>query len=228
MIIHVELFGLPGCGKSTVAHILANRLINHGYVVKEPSRSINSIVGIKKQVVKGLKTLFLAIRHPVKFVTIYKCVRENKYKRIGLIKQIINISIKVQEYLVCKPGMIIIWDEGIAQAMLSLVINSNCNLSGKYAKKIMDICSNDFQQINVYLKEDLDVIIHRLNSRETNYSRVEKIKDDNERIKMLNCFSLAADSLDRELLVLGNNQSPQVIADYIYDYLSAYLHQNNR
>lgn len=227
MSIHVEIFGLPGCGKSTVAHILAKKLIDCGYQVKEPSSSINSIIGIRKQIIKGFNTVCFAIMHPKKLVAIYKYISDNRYKGVELIKQIINISIKVREYLAYEPRTIIIWDEGIAQATLSLVVNNYSVLSNLYEKKIMDLCNNNTKQVHVYIKEELDVIAERLKMRGTFFSRVEKIKEE-ERIKMLKCFGVAADCLTNDILVIGNNQSPQIIASQILDsLLSTYLLQDN-
>ena len=92
----------------------------------------------------------------------------------------------------------------------------------------MDLCNNNTKQVHVYIKEELDVIAERLKMRGTFFSRVEKIKEEEERIKMLKCFGVAADCLTNDILVIGNNQSPQIIASQILDsLLSTYLLQDN-
>ena len=57
-MVILEFFGMPGSGKSTVSHLLAERLRGNGYTVIEPSWLIDN----KKSKVKRLcKKMLLAI-----------------------------------------------------------------------------------------------------------------------------------------------------------------------
>ena len=48
----IEFYGLPGSGKSTLSHIVAERLRSEGYAVEEPSYDIDHQHPLPKRVKK--------------------------------------------------------------------------------------------------------------------------------------------------------------------------------
>lgn len=225
MSLHIEFYGLPGSGKSTISRIIAQKLMDHGYTVQEPSNWVNNIVGAKKQLIKAVYSIAFTVEHPLASRQICKYIRENGYKRTDLIKQFINVSIKAREYLGNEPETIYVWDEGIAQATLSLVINNDCENAALYERMILNLCQNNSRQVHVYIKEEIDVVLTRLKTRCTNYSRVEKTNDPDAQIELLHRFEKAAECIHSDIRIPGNNEPPQEIADQILDRLTLYLTQ---
>ena len=119
--LHIEFYGLPGSGKSTISHELGNYLIEKDYKIVEKthemSHSMNQKIRICKKIIESIA---YALIHPKRTKSIYKQVKKNNYKKAEKVIQIINILPKMLTYTHPKKNTIYLWDEGLIQSALSL------------------------------------------------------------------------------------------------------------
>ncbi len=75
--IIIDFFGLPGCGKSTVSHMLAEELRKQGKVVSEPSYDTDhKLSQVKRKTNKIISFSTYAVSHPVKTWKLYGTIRK--------------------------------------------------------------------------------------------------------------------------------------------------------
>lgn len=200
--IHVEFFGLPGCGKSTVSHELAMQLRKKGFNVEEPSYVIDHTnPKIIRKMIKLWYCLCTWISRNYCCKEMLSLVKCNGYKGKDAILQTSNLILKLKGYLL--KSDFVVWDQGIVQAAISLSINENSENGVLENIQILKrICGGEFK--TVFLQESLENVMRRLENRRSNDSRVEKEKDVGKRMELLKatnnlCNSVAAD------LVLTNS-----------------------
>ena len=194
----IEFYGLPGCGKSTISHTVAKLLREKGYSVEEPSHDIDHISNILlRKIYKLLITALWLIIHNKLFREINCIVSENNYSGLSKIEHISNIIQKVKIYRKKSTGKIVLWDQGLVQAAISLSINgyksSNDNL-----KKLYELIPSDLRIMHILISIDKETAINRMALRKSNDSRVEKLKSADEKDRMLQSFNEGISSIERE------------------------------
>ena len=169
-VLHIEFFGLPGSGKSTISHELSICLREKGYKVEEPSYIIdnrsNKIVRYSKKIFYAVKLLI--INHKQYFL-LKKLLKKNGYVGLNNTKQLFNIAYKKYMYLHPKKHRIYVWDQGILQSSISLSTYSNVN--------VIDNCNSlthDCNMESIYITTSKEEIYRRLESREKHGSSLEK------------------------------------------------------
>ena len=212
--INIEFYGLPGCGKTTVSTIVADELERKGYRVIRPGTEISDSVNpLLRRIRKICRTSVVCVKHPKVILEVDRIVRVNGYNNLlPRLKQDINIAIKLYYYL-NNNGALVIWDQGITQAAISLAVNGK--ISGcENENKLLSLCDS-FNIIHIYISEEIDTVLKRMESRESNNSRVEKEKNTMLKRKMLNEILKACDSIDANVMVFGKGRKPKAIAEEI-------------
>ena len=222
--LHLEFYGMTACGKSTVSHILAGKLRQDGFSVAEPNYDIVYGIGsLSRRLLKAKRTVGYSMRYPARTAEVKRIVEANGYKNIKQsLPQIVNIIQKLYIYTSKNTDTdICIWDQGIIQAAISLSV-TGCISSAENEKRIIELLPGDTYIKKIYLTEDLPVIKERLNKRETNNSRIEKIKDEGERDKMLLIFEDACNAIktDNGLVIDGRGDAPETVAERIKNALT--------
>lgn len=198
----LDFFGLPGCGKSTVSHKLAESLRSDGYTVYEPSYNLDhNLSGIKRKLVKLWQYILYFLVHPVRSNEISKLVKDNGYSAFSeRLSQCINIASKF--WAVKKNGFdYILFDEGFCQASISLALKSeNPTVAASNYTRIMDIGRNKLEIKPVYLQLDTETALLRLEKRGESNSRVDAEGDPAVRKLLMkrfeeNCEALAGGDL---------------------------------
>lgn len=188
--VHVELYGLPGSGKSTVATILAEVLRRQGYDVKEPSAEIDSFGTLRRVMKKAFRTVVFYLEHPVILRGVEKIVQKNGYTGLGRWPQMVNIAQKLRIYCEDISPCIYVWDEGIVQASVSLSIGGA--VSGAMNEQwLRAFIPADLMIIKLYLATSMEDVNKRLASRKGGRSRVEKTRDETKRVELLRKFECA-------------------------------------
>lgn len=194
--IHIEFFGLPGCGKSTISHLLAEKLRAKGYRVYEPSYELDHY---SNPLIRKTKKLFITASF---FLSNHKICRKiklqvkvNGYCGSSAMQQMINIIPKISIYMSNKPA-VYIWDEGLLQSAISLAFNSeeDVNLTYNSIKK-------DVSSIKVLLQTDVYTALDRMNKRTTNDSRVEKEVNLDRQIQMLEKYSDICNAICADIVI---------------------------
>ena len=95
--IHIEFFGLPGCGKSTISHQVAERLRAKGYKVYEPTYySDHNLKPVCRKLRKLLATMYYSISHHKEYLSLIRLAKENGYTGFkDSLKQICELFNKV-------------------------------------------------------------------------------------------------------------------------------------
>lgn len=168
--LHIEFYGLPGSGKSTISHELSLYLRKKGYKVEEPSYTIDNK---DKKVMRYLKKMFYAVLLMIvdyrQYRFLKRLLKENSYKGIKNTKQLFNIAYKEYIYLHPKAQTIYVWDQGMLQSSISLSTYSDVS--------VIDNCKFLIQNYTIkpiYIKTSKEEIYRRLKTREKHGSRLEK------------------------------------------------------
>ncbi len=218
--VHLEFYGLPGCGKSTISTLVARNIEKCGYMVKCASAETGSEVNLLiRRIVKFRRTISYCIRHRDDCVSIKGIVQDNGYvgKRERL-KQFVNVVQKLYYYSDKKNECVFIWDEGLTQASISLSVKGSITAKSN-AERLLHFCSDKTQIVNIYIKEDIETVIDRMSKRKSNDSRVEKIHDNDKKISLLNRFKTECDTIEPQIVVEGKGKTPTTIAQEICDAL---------
>ena len=212
--IHIEFYGLPGCGKSTVSHCLAEKLRAEGYKVFEPTYEMDHELNpIARRITKLIFTIRFAIFYHKNFVSIKTMIRKNGYtKKCEIIGQLVNIAPKCYKYESSKKA-IYIWDEGLIQSAISLVFKNH--------HSAINECITTFQKkydmIPIYLCLDIQTALERMDNRSSNDSRVEKESDIGIKNRMMRSYEniIRKIKLDNGIMILANEYSEELILQHL-------------
>ena len=112
---------------------------------------------------------------------------------------------------------IVIWDQGLVQAAISLSLSGRVNASVNL-ERVNSISSPQTNSLYIFIDVKERVALERMAARTTNDSRIEKLKDEKQKHQMLLRFQESIDSVSthsKAFLVNGEdsleNQVKQVI-----------------
>lgn len=194
--IVLEFYGLPGCGKSTISHKLADDLRSKGLNVWEPSYEIDRKYGkTMRKVVKFAKLASIAICNHRAYKGVRGLVEANGYHSMSALQQLGNIAHKIDGYKLADRYDVTIWDEGLVQASISLAINASRNASVNESSLMT--YSGDAKYVKVYVKVDKNTALKRMKGRDTNDSRVEKMASLEDQMRYLSLFETACENISK-------------------------------
>lgn len=196
--VFLEFYGLPGCGKSTISHLVAEELRKQGKTVSEPTYDVDHRYSkIIRKILKITNATRYTLLSPKAISKLMTVVKGNGYTGSAALNQFINIAQKLLTYRFPNAEYII-FDEGLIQSAISLTQTKNSKsdsfenvkalyrLCPKRKVRILDIC--------VSLEETQD----RMVKRAKHDSRIEKIRDKNKRKKALIDFH-------KQCIIVGEN-----------------------
>lgn len=182
--LFVEFYGLPGSGKSTLSHIVAERLRREGHAVDEPSYMTDHQHPLPKRVKKMAVGGYWFAFHHAQYCCIRNIVHQNGYTGMEAFVQIVNVIQKMRIYNSRKAYEIVIMDQGLIQASISLSMCGEMKAKDNY-EQLLCLMPNAVEAFRVYIDVDNETAIDRMEKRKTNDSRVEKLKEHSLKIEML-------------------------------------------
>lgn len=217
--LHIEFYGLPGCGKSTVSHLLYQKLKESGAAVFEPSYSFDHRASpIIRKLFKLCSSAFFAAVHFGKFKRLKDCCTKTAKVGFGeFLKQAVSIIPKIRTYRERKTA-IYVWDEGLVQSAISLALRGNSD-SAEIEKELLAIVGNK-KTVKVLLATEQDVALSRMEHRATNDSIVEKESDEHKRKDILNLFEKCVSQVAMpDIKIDCTNKTPEELCDLIFEKL---------
>lgn len=210
----IDFYGLPGSGKSTCAHRLAEELREKGLRVLEPSYRMDHENSPRMRKFKKLVwAIRYSIAHPRKARALRSAIRESG---VPILKYFVNAAYKAAA---CEAGKsrwdYIVFDEGFYQLSVSINMKQYRDPK-KTAHGLCAVCR--YPVVPVYLRVEISEVMNRLQNRGEHDSRVEREPDEAKRIEMLRQIQSTCDALDAALTVPG--QDPGADAERIIGYLN--------
>ena len=195
--LFVEFYGLPGCGKSTISHRVASKLRDEGYRVDEPSYDIDRNCSPFVRKLNKLSIYFnWFLFHNNTFNKVNAIAKNNGYSGIAKIEQVSNVLQKISVYRKSEQNRMVIWDQGLAQASISLSLKGIVDSDENLNSLLHTFCS-DVEIKYVLISVDEKVALERMSQRTTNDSRVEKLKDANQKHEMMSRFQHEIDVINK-------------------------------
>lgn len=210
----IDFYGIPGCGKSTVSHLLADLYRKNGKSVSEPTYELDHDNNVYARKIKKMSiTMIWSLLHLKKLYSIYRILSNNNLPFGELLNEMMGIIVKAHYVENNKNHDYVIYDEGVTQAVVSLR-NVDTKLIDKELQLFETVIYEDESVYRVYIKESLDTAFYRMNHRSTNDSRVEKEKSLKKKVEMMKSYQERCDSVSfgNCIQILGNNQSAEIIA----------------
>lgn len=196
--IFLEFYGLPGSGKSTISHLVAEELRKQGKKVIEPTydsdhRYSSSI----RKWIKLIKLIRYGVFNPRKYNKLSKLIRANGYGGTDVLSQAVNIAPKLWEYEHARTEYVV-FDEGLTQSAISLVKNKGN--SSENERKLYELCKHRKVK-KIYIKVFPETALSRMAGRQKHDSRIEEIRDDAERYSKLREIERLCESISTNIIV---------------------------
>lgn len=196
--IVLDFFGIPGSGKSTESHEIAERYRREGKSVIEASyRLDHEFSAVRRTTAKLLMLLSLPFE---KRKRINALAKKNGYNRSnGKLNQAVNVASKL--FAVKKYNGktdYIIFDEGFAQAAISLSVNSKIPADENY-REIRSLLDDPPEMRLIAARLSIDEALRRIARRNTRQSRVEAIQSAHGKRAMMKRYEAAAEQIIRML-----------------------------
>lgn len=193
----LDFFGVPGSGKTTKSHEIAESYRRKGKVVVEPSFELDhNRTSWRRKTSKLLMTGWLFVVEKSAYKSIKSLVEKNGYNnKNGKTNQIVNIATKLYAtYKHYGTADYIIFDEGFAQAAISLSVNSSISADANL-RALLDLIKtvHDFQLIDTRLS--IVEALRRIEERNSNDTRIETIKTEQEREDLMKRYEMATDQI---------------------------------
>ena len=194
-----DFYGIPGSGKTTKAHALAEQYRSIGKSVVEPSFALDHNRSVAGRRIKKLwiTAKFFFLYHKA-FKSIRTLVARNNYsKKNGSAIQIVNISTKLYS-IIHYNGLFdyIIFDEGVAQAAISLSVNSMISAADNLGFLLSFIEELPEYHL-VQVKTNITDALERVETRQSKDTRIEMLKTKQERIEWMERYNKASEQISR-------------------------------
>ena len=184
--IFVEFYGLSGCGKSTISHAVSRRLREDGFSVSEPSFSIDHRKPLVRRIIKLMVFLWWYLFHHKYYAMLNGISRKNGYRGSEALTQTLNLIQKLRVYR--KPSSkIVIWDQGLVQAAISLSVNEKITAYQNLMELLTFVPKNTIIH-RILLPVDVKTALMRMYERHSTSTRVDKLGDDESKLELLKVY----------------------------------------
>lgn len=202
-MIILDYYGIPGSGKTTKSHEKANDCRKKGMTIVEPSYDLDHRHNVMaRKLYKLLMTAHIFFSHHNTFSKIQKIVKENGYKSFyDQLRHIANIASKL--FVIDKYRQTtdcLIFDEGLAQAAISLSVNSHISAEDNL-KHILVLIDNAPEIHWVRVKVSIEIALQRIMKRDTRDTRIEAMKTQQEKEELMKLYEKAADQISNMMAI---------------------------
>lgn len=206
----IDFYGLPGCGKSTISHLLANEL-RKDFKVVEPSYDMDhSHSAVDRLLRKSIETLWLLLRYPKTFYSLFRLIEGCGFRcwKKEFYINLLNISYKVNS-LKKKSAHYIVFDQGLWQSVVSLFYMKENKEDVIVAyNKLLTIVPNSVGYTNIYVQVDANTAIKRMETRKAAISRVQLLDEISRMKELQNQLTLMEDLPNPRLIVNSVQNDP--------------------
>ncbi len=220
--IVLDFFGLPGCGKSSVSHLLAEELRKLGKTVYEPSYETDHCSSpVRRKLSKFLCFIMYTINHPIKanrLIHLINSVGNNLFHSIVLAMIVI---VRTEEINKHDRGIIIL-DQGLVQLAISICQKSLSTLNLAKSMEAVLLLVYPCKNIKrIHVAVSVDVALERAKQRGTTVSRVDREKNIDKKKAIMDYYVNAShEFLDYETVVINGMDSLQIEIDCLLRALS--------
>lgn len=192
----LDFFGVPGSGKTTKSHEIAESYRRKGKTVEEPSYDLDHGMSSAKRRLEKLRMLILLSGKRRKEVK--ELVRKNGYDGSnGELNQVINIASKLYTIQKYKGKTdYIVFDEGLAQAAISLSVNSDIP-ADENLKQIITLIDNPPEIQFVDTQLSIVEALRRIEIRSSGDTRVEAMKTEQEKENLMKRYEAASEQVGK-------------------------------
>lgn len=214
--IFIDFFGMPGSGKTTIAHNLAINLRYGRYQVVEPTFLTDTVYSTPLRLLyKVLCSIKFTLFHPVYLYQLFSMLEKGAFLGVGeAVKQWINICFTLVSLNKGLDKDYVISDEGIIQAAISLTVRCSEENTKEIIYKLTQAVNRPI--IFAYVKADVDVVLERLAKRKNGKSRIDAETDLNKRRQKLTEIekkcNIAEESVD---IIEINNSEASITANLV-------------
>ena len=216
----IDLYGIPACGKTTLAEYMANHP-KKGLKVAAMQDCMRDAFHHKWKLVKSvsLKIFWASVR--LKLSTpLDKKRRVIRFRGMLLLGAYKNYARKYTDY------DIVFFDHGDIQYFVSLERGDNLHESEKYKKACMRYLDAAHTTAYVYCQIDAETALQRMNDRGRNKGRMDMMLDQNLKLQELETESKRFDfwttvlkERKASLIELDTRDSIPSIADKLFSFL---------
>lgn len=204
IVICLDFYGLPGSGKSTISHLVAEKLRIKTIVVEPSYHLDHSFKAGGRFIRKCLKTLSLLLRCPRVFFSVNKVIKTCGYNCFckDFYIHLLNISYKVG-VLRNPPKGYVVFDQGLWQSVISLFYRKeDLSLIIYTYDHLRSLANPAIRFVDIYIQVGTGDAIERMDSRNAAISRVQLLSEV-ERIA----------ELDKLLEIMDGLPSPRIVVD---------------
>lgn len=192
---YVEFLGLPGCGKSFISHKVAESLRKEGVKISEPSWELDHLYGkYARALKKELMALCFAFINRKETQRLNNLIKKSGYVGKDYQKLKLNLLYKAH-ILTKKQGSVVFFDEGLSQMSVSLAMGGKMSAKSIY-EEILQILTIRGSLTCVRIDCSIEDAMLNMAIRETHDSRVEKMTDEEDKIKFMRRFEQECNSID--------------------------------
>ena len=192
-LICIDLFGIPGSGKSLLSHHVAGFLRARGYRVEEPSyRLDHDLPKLRRLFAKWRCTRQLFRKEPAMKQALLRLVSDCGYRGKEGWKQLLNVGYKLF-LLHHATSQVLIFDEGILQSSISLSFKGALPETEIFSR--LSSLAGPYPCIPVRLACPVPLALQNLAGRATHDSRVEQLDSDAAKTLLLRQLDGQADAL---------------------------------
>lgn len=185
LTVFLEFCGLPGSGKSTVSHLVAEQLRSMGKKVSEPSYEADHLFSKRKRNLWKLSKLFgFMLRCPTRFCRLTGQFWGNGCFGREYLSQAVNITYKMWTYAHPRAEYVV-FDEGLIQSAASL--GAAIDMGEGICRELYNVMEGKRVAV-FYICADPATVLHRLAAREEHDSHIEKLDTDRQRLEYMNRY----------------------------------------
>lgn len=175
----IDFYGLPGSGKSTVSHKLAEVLRDKGYSVEEPSWTTDRMPSWKRLSLKMITSFAYCVCHIKTMVYIIEEASVFKLPPKTAIKLLVNTGYIMYMFTKKRDCDYSIFDQGLIQAVISLYTENNESTYYEMYKRLRQAIPYNTEP--VYIVVDVSTAMERMLHRKDGKSRAEKLSKERKR-----------------------------------------------
>lgn len=205
----LDFYGLPGSGKTTSAHMLADALRGKGYKIIEPIYEINIRYSTKRRIfAKTIATFSFSLTNFRFVYNLFERLPRGCFNSVGeAVGQWVNICFVLHIMTKSQDYDFLIADQGVVQAATSLTLNCTEANTKNIVSRLKEKVRVPIQHI--YIQTDINTVLNRLRNRPSGRSRVDKMGNIQEKTIQLQKLEASFKDISSSLecIIMDNNEA---------------------